>query len=90
MGNQLSPVVRTEWKRLSGTAAVKAGAGVLHGWYVNTATTGIVTLSDALGNILVIPSGAAAGSYVADVDLGFQGTLTATFAAAGDITFGVR
>lgn len=88
MGSQYQPVPRYERTRRTTTGAVKVGSGVLHGWYVNTAVAaGAVTLSDSVGNILDIPVAAAAGSYVTNLDIGWSGTLTATFAGTGDITF---
>jgi hypothetical protein len=74
----------------STTGTVKATGGVLHGWYVNTVPSAAVTLTDAggaLGAGVVIPTTAAAGTYVIGLDLQFGGALTATFAGTGDITF---
>ena len=71
--------------------SVKAGTGVLHGWYVNTAVaTGAVTLTDGMPSpttLLVIPVGAAAGSYQAGLNIGFATQCSATFAGTGNITF---
>jgi len=71
--------------------SVKAGSGVLHGWFVNTAVAaGVVTLTDGMPSpttLLVIPSGAAAGSYQAGLNIGFATQCYATFAGTGNITF---
>jgi len=64
---------------------------VLHGWFVNTAVAaGVVTLTDGMPSpttLLVIPSGAAAGSYQAGLNIGFATQCYATFAGTGNITF---
>ena len=84
---QYGAVPRYQWKRLSATGPVASASGVLHTFYVNTTLGATVTLSDAVGNILVLASGIVAGSFSPIMDFGWQGTLTATFAGAGDITF---
>jgi hypothetical protein len=84
-------VPRNEVQILSASGNVKLGSGELHGWFVNTAVaTGAVTLTDGMPSattLLVIPVGAAAGTYQAGLDIGFATKCYATFAGTGNITF---
>jgi hypothetical protein len=75
-------------KVLTGTGDVKVGSGVLDGWFVNTTTSAVVTLTDGLGaTILVIPTSAVVGTAVVGLNIAFATKLTATFGGSGSLTF---
>jgi hypothetical protein len=66
-------------------AIIAEGNGVVHGLQINTAAAGAITVSDAAGNIAVIPSGQAAGTFYL-WDANWSGWLRVVMAAATNVT----
>ena len=69
------------------TTIAGSGQGVLHAITVNNAV-GAITVFDVVGNIAVLKSGLAEGTYLFDV--GFAGYLKVTTAGAADLTVSYR
>jgi hypothetical protein len=65
-------------------AVVAEGTGILHGVTISTTAAGAITIADATGTLVVLPSNAAVGQYI--YDLQFTTFLSFTLAAASDIT----
>jgi hypothetical protein len=66
-------------------AIIDEGSGTIHGLQINTTANGAITVSDATGNIAVLPANVAVGTfYLWDAD--WSGWLRVVMAAASNIT----
>jgi hypothetical protein len=55
------------------TTTVKAGAGIVLGFYVEVALAGIVTFNDSTGAKLILPAAIPVGFHA--LDIGFAGKI---------------